>query len=284
MSADGDSNTWDRVWKEAGGPPLSFSRSTPSDLRQFWQRCYFEDLRSLMQKRGIGNRCLELGSGRGTTSMYLSDQGCDVTLVDLSMTALEQAKENFARHSLSEPNCVCANANSTGLASDSFDCIYNIGVLEHFEAPETILSETLRLLRPGGLVFLVIVPSIPASRRKLIDLVFSPWRVLAPTFLRDWIKKNSTQSQVDENLAIRTTRGGAEYKDIMTSLGFHDVTNMPYNPYHPPYRGSAFERKIAIPLYRLHRFVSGRSSTEVSLRTNSNLALCDLVIASKVKK
>src|SRR5260370_6962156 len=41
-------------------------------------------------------------------------------------------------------------AENTGLPSSTFDLIYSHAVLEHVHAPKQVLSEMLRLLRPGG--------------------------------------------------------------------------------------------------------------------------------------
>src|SRR5262249_14202679 len=71
---------WDRAWKNlADDDPAAvvvFTRGRPRTVRQLYQRAYFEDLWALMGGRAKGARYLELGCGRGTTSMYLASRGC----------------------------------------------------------------------------------------------------------------------------------------------------------------------------------------------------------------
>ena len=67
-----------------------------------------------------------------------------------------------------------ADARDTRLPAESYDCIYSVGLLEHFEDPKPLLEEAVRLLRPGGLHFAVIV-----SGRKDDDI-----RTFAYAFLR----------------------------------------------------------------------------------------------------
>ena len=55
-----------------------------------------------------------------------------------------------------------------------FDCIYNIGLLEHFENPAPTMEEAFRLLKPGGLIFMPIVPAMPYRKSIFARLLFNP--------------------------------------------------------------------------------------------------------------
>ena len=90
--------------------------------------------------------------------MYIAGRNDNVTLVDLSATALDLATENFRCAGLRAPATHQADAADTGLPTAAYDCVYNIGLLEHFEDPTPVLAESLRLLAPGGLLFMVIIP------------------------------------------------------------------------------------------------------------------------------
>ena len=173
----GEPQQWDGIWQtaEKRGDEVLFTKSQPQTLKELIQRSYFEDLWHWMGDDAQGAKYLELGSGRGTTSMYLAEQSCDVTLVDLAETALSLARENFAAYGLKEPTCILANAEQTGLPEESYDCIYNIGLLEHFEDPEPVIREAARLLKPGGTLFMVVVPHISKAKGFLSWLLFKPW-------------------------------------------------------------------------------------------------------------
>ncbi len=133
-TTQGSSGQWNDIWNEYAGKGNEmkklFTRGTPSTIYQFWQRAYFEDFIQLIGDKRDG-KFLELGSGRGTTSLYLADSGIkDITLVDLSEQALSQAEANFEFENVPPPKTVLANAEDTKLPSNSFDFIYNIGVLD----------------------------------------------------------------------------------------------------------------------------------------------------------
>jgi SAM-dependent methyltransferase len=176
----GEAARWDEVWGDLPSQEVQvFTRGAPRNLRQLCQRCYFEDLWELVGRQHYDRKFLEQGAGRGTTSMYLAAQGCDVTMLDLSPQGFDVAATNFAREGLRAPKFVTADARETGLPSDSYDCVYNIGLLEHFDNPKPVLDEAVRLLRPGGWLFMVIVPRMPQRNSWLAKLMLCPWR-LAP--------------------------------------------------------------------------------------------------------
>lgn len=106
--------------------------------------------------------------------MYLASRNCDVTMLDLSTEGFRVAKENFAREGVRLPKMVVADASNTGLRDGSYDCIYSIGLLEHFIDPRGVLKETMRLLAPGGRHFGVVIPERPASVHWLTNTLFAP--------------------------------------------------------------------------------------------------------------
>src|ERR1700730_12524060 len=99
--------------------------------------------------------------------MYPTSTGCDVTMLDRSSAGFKVARANFTAEGLRLPEFVQADAQQTGLPSESYDCIVSIGLLEHFEDPRPVLAESLRLLRPGGLQFAVVIPERSDSIRRL---------------------------------------------------------------------------------------------------------------------
>lgn len=273
----GDSARWDEVWSDLESDQVqAFTRAAPRTLQQFWQRCYFEDLWEISGKRRPGGRFLEQGSGRGTTSMYLASRGCDVTMLDLSAHAFEVAAANFARESLPLPTFVVGDARDTGLPSESYDCIYNIGLLEHFDDPEPVLAEAVRLLRPGGWLFMVIVPRVPARNAWLVKLLFRPWSLL-PSGLKKRAKRVLGGGETDTNVDIatemtRTELGPSTYLAALARLGVVEAACVPYNPYHQIYLRRWQERWMAVPLFHLHHAAKRAVCRAPWLRTAQGLA------------
>lgn len=279
---EGSAGTWDAIWQDysAHDPQMRqlFTRNATTTIYQFWQRCYFEDLLQTVRPQADW-QMLELASGRGTTSMYLASRGMTkITLLDLSPAALQQAQANFETEQLPVPRLVQGDAEQTGLSSNSYDLLYNVGVLEHFTDCHKILAESFRILRPGGQIFMPIVPAMPFARSILCRLLFNPVS-LAKRLVKRLIGKQPSQKNAD---MIRTSTDRDEYVRVARLVGFHGVSCLPYNPYWKVNRdGSAIERYLALPLYKLHRAAKKLFGVRPSLKTMSAFGACYLLVAQK---
>ena len=276
----GSSEAWDNIWKGLSQGEESrkkvFTRSTPRTIYQFWQRAYFADLMQTVQPRR-DQRMLELASGRGTTSLYLAANGfTDITLLDLSSTALAQAARNFQSEDLPIPKLVEGNALETKLPGASFDCIYNIGVLEHFEDPLPLLQETYRLLAPGGKIFMPIVPQMPFMNSLVCLALFNPL-----TILKKLVKVAIGFKQpVDESM-LRTDHDRHVYIRVARQAGFENVACIPYNPYWLINRDGWFLDRVVLPLYRAHYGLKKRLGVRPAFKAFGCNAFCYLLTAAK---
>jgi len=282
IEGDGAVHEWEAAWQTLGREQQQlFTSSAARTLLQFWQQCYFEDLWAAMAYKAASALYLELGSGRGTTSMYLASRNCDVTMVDLSSAAFELASRNFAREGLHLPALIVADARSTGVRSGGFDCVFNIGVLEHMADPKPLLEEAVRLLAPEGLLFMVIVPERGQGAKALARLVFCPWRLarqLAGSGIR--LFRNRAVPDAAESM-FRSSRTRFEYCSFLRDLPVTEVSCVPFNPYHPVYRKPELDCRIALPLYRLHHALKRSPGTSPRLRTLPGIAMCYLLTARK---
>jgi ubiquinone/menaquinone biosynthesis C-methylase UbiE len=286
-AVDSNGSEWDTGWASLERPMVQlYTRASPQTIHEFWQRCYFEDLWARMGSAAPRAQYLELGAGRGTTSMYLASRGCDVTMVDLSSAGFKVAQANFAREGLRLPTLVQADARQTDLPPASFDCIFNIGLLEHFADPRPVLAESVRLLRPGGLQFAVVIPDRPTSARYLAHALFCPWLLayeLMPESLREgWRKLRGRSPAGPKSEVLRTAYTRPEYVGMLDGLDVVDARCVPYNPYHPVYDRAFLEAKIVIPLYRAHRAIKRRFIRDFGMATAPALASCDLLTFRKV--
>jgi SAM-dependent methyltransferase len=87
-----------------------------------------------------GKKALDVGSGRG----YLQDLVNDYTGLDISTTAARFYHKKF----------VLGSATSMPFASNSFDAIWSIWVLEHVPNPEQALEEIRRVAKDGAMLYL----------------------------------------------------------------------------------------------------------------------------------
>jgi ubiquinone/menaquinone biosynthesis C-methylase UbiE len=96
-------------------------------------------------------KILEVGSGSGQTSAYLATKGALIHLVDISNKSLEFSKKYFDFMKL-QVKLYNQNAFNMKFTENSFDYVWNGGVIEHFDDRKKILmiKKMWRLVKPGG--------------------------------------------------------------------------------------------------------------------------------------
>jgi SAM-dependent methyltransferase len=108
-----------------------------------------------------GKRVLEIGVGAGTDFMQWTRHRARATGIDLTTTGLALTRE---RASLEGKNVRLSQGDAETLPfmNSSFDLVYSWGVLHH--SPDTVaaIDEVYRVLRPGGIVRIMVyhVPSV----------------------------------------------------------------------------------------------------------------------------
>jgi len=102
-----------------------------------------------------GTSVLEFGAGSGWLSRFLTQMGCQVTLLDVSPTALHVAREHFARLPIigrrPEPRFLLFDGRHIDLPDGSVERIVSFHAFHHAPNPDAVLLEFGRILRPGGI-------------------------------------------------------------------------------------------------------------------------------------
>lgn len=105
-----------------------------------------------------GKSILEVGCGRGATLLEFARRGANVVGLDYSEQALVVCRQLENRDGIrGQATFVNGDARKIPLPSESFDFVFSVGLIEHFEDPTEILAEQQRVLRKGGFL-LVQVP------------------------------------------------------------------------------------------------------------------------------
>ncbi len=89
-----------------------------------------------------GLSILDVGCGSGTDSAVLGGAGADVVGIDLTTSDL--------RHASPGGPLVCGDGRQLPFPSASFDAVICSNVLEHTPGPDDLLREMVRVVRPGG--------------------------------------------------------------------------------------------------------------------------------------
>jgi ubiquinone/menaquinone biosynthesis C-methylase UbiE len=155
-----------------GANQCLFTRGTPELQAALYMRAYWSMLEQMISDMDPGHplEVIELGAGRGTLAQYCQDAGHRVTLLDADEAGFVLARENWKAHKMPLPRFVVADCEATELPAESYDVVCSIGLLEHFVDPVPTLRESVRLLKPGGLMFHIIV-SADGGRRPGGDMV-----------------------------------------------------------------------------------------------------------------
>ena len=268
---------WNEVWNKQSEAELlnpMYTESEPSDIFQFWQKGYALDLLNLLKGKHYQSFC-ELGSGRGTTTMYLAKAGyTDCTMVDLAERAFEVARYSFDKYKLPLPKMLLNDVEQTNIADASFDCIYNIGLLEHFDDPKPTLAESHRLLKPGGMIFNPIVPAQAFYKSLFHRSLFNPLSI-AKILAKTAIGYRRTQTNIN-----RTDHRGGYYEAICKELGFKNVRCIPYNPYWKVNDDGMVLTHLTLPAYKWY-YRTFKKGTNLSFATSEIFGRCFLLLAEK---
>jgi SAM-dependent methyltransferase len=132
------------ITKHPVGSPGFFA-----DLDQY----HFEKLHHLLRLVPFaayrGKRVLEVGCGAGTDLMRFARGGAIVTGVDISSSAIALARQNFEQQNL-EADLREADGERLPFEAATFDLVYAHGVVQYTGSDATLVTECLRVLKPGG--------------------------------------------------------------------------------------------------------------------------------------
>lgn len=95
------------------------------------------------------SKTLDIGCGIGKYANYLSEQGFDVTAIDLSNEAIRKANNKFKRDNL---KFKVGDAFNLKFNNETFDFIYEVSLLHNISPNkrEGYIDEIYRVLKKGG--------------------------------------------------------------------------------------------------------------------------------------
>ena len=132
------------IRRETFGEDLGqFSWITGNELRRF-----LHDLQLTKE-----SRLLDVACGSGGPALFAANTlGCRVTGIDINESGIAAAQKLSETHGLQERIRFhrVDVSNRTPFDDATFDAIFSIDAMNHFENREELLREWWRLLRPGG--------------------------------------------------------------------------------------------------------------------------------------
>jgi SAM-dependent methyltransferase len=192
-------SAWDQTWQPLyKKPPVGFNAPT---LENEIDSLKIEFIRGFLPKHGT---VIEIGCGSarllarvGQTALFR------LFAVDNSSEALQLVR-NTAQL-IDQPICtIRGDALKLPIRSRSFDVVLSGGLLEHFPDPEPVISEMIRILRPGGVFYADVVP----RKFSIYRLSSLPRMIKSPCILPGIYESRFTQMY---------------YKKILKSLGCYSI-------------------------------------------------------------
>ena len=86
---------------------------------------------------------------------FAKEFGYDVYGIDYSERGVEIARENLKIAGV-EGIILCEDIFQSSFEEQSFDIVYSMGLIEHFESPTEIIDVHIKLLKRGGMLIITI--------------------------------------------------------------------------------------------------------------------------------
>lgn len=121
------------------------------------------------KSKPIYGNILEVGTGKGYFTVELAREGYQFTSVDISDKEQEFARLNLKHFGLEKQvDFKIEDAENLSFEDKSFDIVFAINVMHHFENPFRATDEIIRVVKPTGKI---ILSDFSAEGFKLIDKI-----------------------------------------------------------------------------------------------------------------
>lgn len=124
-----------------------------------------------------GKEVLDMGCGAAGKSLYYVSAGAKhVTGVEMVEHYRAEAEALAAKLGYSDRfHFQVGDAVRTGLPDASFDAVVMNDFMEHVSQPKEAIEEALRVLRPGGRLYITLPPYYHPTGAHLSDAIGIPW-------------------------------------------------------------------------------------------------------------
>ena len=212
----GDAGAFEKNWRQRQEAYYThWTPAEPINQVQLAFRNHWSLFNQLMARANFnqGKRVLEVGCGRGSLSCYFSNAGYHCTLLDVSRSVINIAKKIFELNNLKGTFAV-GDANCLPFEAKSFDMVFSIGLLEHFENIQLPIQEQLRVLDDGGLLIAYVVPQYSDNVQKDFEWIND--------ILRGYAQQRDIK-QVEKQDVFRSDATSQQYIPILKRCGLKGI-------------------------------------------------------------
>jgi len=196
----------DQVLEQIYSADYFLTDGTPAGverMRKMKQATAAVYVKKLLQKTGgRRGRLLEIGCGPGSYLMEAAAQGYDVRGIEVSPHAAASANARLGFAAVT-----AGTLETVSQPADYYEVIALSDVFEHLRSPAWFLKEAFRILKPGGLLFIVTCSLDSFSARisgrywmeyKVEHLVYATHRAMGQALLRTGFTR--VEIQPDEKI------------------------------------------------------------------------------------
>jgi SAM-dependent methyltransferase len=158
-------------------PPVRVGGRESGEAYSHWE---YESGRALLAEYADhfgplqGRSVLDIGCGLGGKTVAYTEAGAWAVGVDIAPEHIAQSI-SFARARGAAIPFLVGDAGALPFPDCVFDLVVANDAMEHFPDPEAALAEIVRVVRPGGVIYLFFTPWGSPLGSHLYDYIRTPW-------------------------------------------------------------------------------------------------------------
>lgn len=126
-----------------------------------WQKKYITRIKKSFLKKDFKNKILiDIAAGHGYVSVEMAKIGLKVTALDISKESIKNITEYKDSFILNNLKVLHSRAEKVPIASKSADYVVANAILEHIPNEKKAINEWLRIIKPGGRLFVTVPLSL----------------------------------------------------------------------------------------------------------------------------
>lgn len=122
-----------------------------------WQKKYLSRIKKSLLKSNFKNTVLiDIAAGQGYVSVEMAKIGLKVTALDISEQSIEKINSYKKQFRLKNLDVLHSRAEKVPVASQTADYVVTNAILEHIPNEKKAVKEWLRIIKPGGRLFITV--------------------------------------------------------------------------------------------------------------------------------